>query len=217
MRAVLLDLYDTIAWTELLDPPDRLNEHLGVSRRDLHRAYDLTRIGRGTGLFGSAEGDMGALMVALGIQPDPARARELTRRHLELLPGRTHLYEDTLPVLRELRARGSRIAVISNCDHATRPVIDAMGLESEVDALLLSFEVGALKPDPAIFRMALRRLDAEPEQAIFVDDQRNYLDGAAQLGMKTFAIVRDARDPDGSDPGGAAGAHPVIRDLRALL
>ena len=44
-----------------------------------------------------------------------------------------HLWDDSIPTLRELRARGLRTAIVSNCDHATRPIVDDLGLAFSAD------------------------------------------------------------------------------------
>jgi len=95
--------------------------------------------------------------------------------------------------------------------------VDALGLEDEFDAVLLSFEVRAAKPDPAIYEEALSRLgDPDPEQTVFVDDQARYCDGAAAVGLQTRLIVRDGAHPaEGFGPN--PNHHEVIKDLRALL
>ena len=122
------------------------------------------------------------------------------------------LWEDSFPVLRDLRARGVKSALISNCSHSTRPIVDRLGIDEEFDEVLLSFEVGMHKPDPEIYRDALRRLgDVAPVRAVFVDDQPAYCDGAAALGIETFLIDRSGDGvPD-------LNGHRVIGDLRALL
>ena len=126
-----------------------------------------------------------------------------------------HLWEDSLPTLRALRARGLRTAIVSNCDHSTRPIVDELGLEQEADAVLLSFEVGVAKPDAGIYRAALDALDARPEQAVFVDDQAWYCEGAEAIGIRSFVIVRDDAAP--AEGFGAAGDRVVLHDLRSLL
>jgi HAD superfamily hydrolase (TIGR01509 family) len=211
--AVLFDLYDTLVWTEWPLLRHRLSEAVGVTPRDLMRGFVETRDARGVGAFGSLEGDLGAVFRAAGARLTDERVRELTRMELATLAdGGIHLYDDSLPVLRELRRRGVPTAVISNCDHATRPIIDAMKLEDEVDAVVLSFEVGALKPSAEIYRAALDRIGADPARSTFVDDQAAYLDGAAKLGMRTFQILRspDAYAPD-------VAVHPVVTDLWSVV
>jgi HAD superfamily hydrolase (TIGR01509 family) len=91
--------------------------------------------------------------------------------------------------------------------------VDDLGLEREMDAVVLSFEVGAAKPDAAIYRAALDQLGSEPGVAAFVDDQSVYCDGAAALGMRTYLIQRDPSRGDGASRDG----HTLIPDLAALL
>lgn len=51
------------------------------------------------------------------------------------------------------------------------------------DVLVFSAEEKVCKPDPRIFRKALRELDVDPEQALFIDDRRTNVEGARQLGI----------------------------------
>jgi putative hydrolase of the HAD superfamily len=212
MDAVLLDLYDTIARTHWGQLSERITAELGIDKRDLFRAYDLTRSARGVGIYGSIEGDMTAIVEAVGVDPDPVLIQRLLGMEREFSETGVELWEDSLPVVRELRARGTKTALISNCSHSTRPIVDRLGIGEEFDEVLLSFEVGTHKPDAGIYREALRRLgDVAPERAVFVDDQQAYCDGAAALGIQTFLIDRSG---DGTPD---LNGHRVIRDLRALL
>ena len=215
--AVLLDLYDTVvdgAWGDLARI---VMDRIGVDRDTLFRAFDVTRPARSIGAFGSAEGDLAAVIAACGIEVGPATVAELVALEQKILPGRARIYDDALPVVRALREQGNRTARISNCSHSTRPIVDALGLEAQFDAIVLSFEVGAAKPDPAIYREALELTgNVTPARSVFVDDQARYCDGALAVGLRTFLIVRDDAEPDegwGPNPNG----HRVIRDLRALL
>jgi putative hydrolase of the HAD superfamily len=212
MDAVLLDLYDTIARTHWGQLSERITAELGIEKPDLFRAYELTRAARGVGTYGSVEGDMTAIVEAVGVDPDPGLIQRLLGLEREFSMTGVELWEDSLPVVRTLRARGTKTALISNCSHSTRPIVDRLGIAEEFDEILLSFEVGMHKPDAGIYREALRRLgDVAPERAVFVDDQPVYCDGAAALGIQTFLIDRSG---DGTlDLNG----HRVISDLRALL
>jgi putative hydrolase of the HAD superfamily len=108
----------------------------------------------------------------------------------------TVLHDDTMPFLETLRTKGVRMAFVSNCADNTHPLLDVLGLSGLVDELVLSCEVGAAKPDPAIFEAALERLGVAPDEALFVDDQQDYCDGAAALGIRAVRIDRF----DGSGP-----------------
>jgi putative hydrolase of the HAD superfamily len=75
--------------------------------------------------------------------------------------------------------------------------------------------VGVAKPDPGIYRAALSAVGARPEEAVFVDDQAWYCEGAEALGIRSFLIRRDDADP--AEGFGAAGDRDVLHDLRSLL
>jgi HAD superfamily hydrolase (TIGR01509 family) len=214
--AVLLDLYDTLAWTEWPTMRAELEERFGISEVELLRAFTTTREARSIGAYGSAEGDLAAILEAAGVQADADLVHELNEaRARALAENGVHLWDDSIPTLRELRGRGIVTAVVSNCDHATRPIVDDLGLEREVDAIVLSFEVGAAKPDPGIYRSALDALGARAEEAVFVDDQAAYCEGAEALGIRSFLIVREDADP--AEGVGLAGNRRVLHDLRSLL
>jgi HAD superfamily hydrolase (TIGR01509 family) len=207
--ALLVDLYDTLVWTDWAAVGARLCAGLGVDGAALYRGFELTQGERSVGKHGGAVGDLRAVARACGAKVGDDRIAAVSADVLTFMKDRVHLYDDVLPELRRWRAAGTRLAVVSNCDHATRPLLDALGLEAEVDALVLSCEVGSMKPDPAIFREALDRLEADPRRSAFVDDQARYLDGAAALGLRTFRIVRDPVHGDRTP----IGRHPVITSL----
>jgi glucose-1-phosphatase len=52
------------------------------------------------------------------------------------------------------------------------------------DTVTLSFEVGALKPEPEIYLDALRKLSLPPEACVFIDDIGKYAEGAAEVGIR---------------------------------
>ena len=216
VRAVLLDLYDTIAWTEWPTMRAELEDRFGLGEAELLRAFTTTREARSTGAFGSAEGDLAAVLEAAGVPSDPELIHELNEARVKAFADNgVHLWDDSVPTIRELRARGLRTAIVSNCDHATRPIVDDLGLEREADAIVLSFEVGVAKPDAGIYRAALDALGARPEEAVFVDDQAAYCKGAETLGIRSFLIVRDDADP--AEGISLAGDREVLHDLRSLL
>ena len=216
VRAALIDLYDTLAWTDWPTMRAELEERFGIGEEQLLRAFTTTREARSIGAYGSAEGDFAAVLEAAGVQADADLVHELNEaRARALAENGVHLWDDSIPTLRELRGRGIRTAVVSNCDHATRPIVDDLGLGREVDAIVLSFEVGAAKPDPEIYRAALDAIGARPAEAVFVDDQPLYCRGAEAIGIRSFLIRRGDADP--VEGFGAEGDRETLPDLRSLL
>ena len=212
----LLDLYDTIAWTDWAAVSAWLSKRLEVAQEALFRAYLETRPERGRGLHGSVVGDVKAIAAASGSRLEGSELVRLSDDLVDFMRGRVRYYDEVLPTLRAWRASGFRVAVISNCDHITRPVIEHLALEREVDAVLLSCELGLRKPEAALYEAGLRRLDARVEDGLFVDDQPDYLDGADRLGLLALQISRapasgrDTREPP------PPTRFPLVADLRGV-
>jgi putative hydrolase of the HAD superfamily len=212
--AVLLDLYDTIVWSEWFRLRDQIAARIGgdVDQRLLQKAFEQTRPARGVGAHPDVEGDMVAVLEAAGVTPQPALVRDLVELERVQLSTGVHLYDDALPVVQALRADGVKTALVSNCSHSTRPVVDRLDLGHVFDEVILSFEVRAMKPDPTIYQIALQRLGGiAPDRAVFVDDQPGYCDGASAVGLATRLILRPNEDAPADTHG-----HPVVTDLRSL-
>jgi putative hydrolase of the HAD superfamily len=104
--------------------------------------------------------------------------------------------------------------VVSNCSHSTRPIVERLKLEDEADEVVLSFEVRVAKPEPGIYLDALGRVRVEPAEALFVDDQTRYCDGAEAVGLKA---VRIDRGRSVAQEAGAVADHPTVAGLREVL
>lgn len=116
------------------------------------------------------------------------------------------LYEDAVPTLRELRARGVRLGVVSNWDTRLRRIAAGHGLDRLVDFLVISAEAGARKPDPRIFRAALARARVAPAEALHVGDLIDEdVQGAESAGLRAVLLDREGTS--------ARAGVPVIRSL----
>ena len=85
---------------------------------------------------------------------------------------------------RALRAHGLRLAVVSNWDVGLHEHLAALGVGGLVDAVVTSAEAGAPKPAPAVWRIALARLGAEPEETVHVGDSDADAEGARAAGVR---------------------------------
>ncbi|HWQ27483.1 MAG TPA: HAD family hydrolase [Dehalococcoidia bacterium] len=125
------------------------------------------------------------------------------------------LFPDTLDVLRELRAAGLRLALVTNQPYPgelLRPELEAHHLLEWFDALLVSHDVGCGKPHPAIFQRALDALGAAPPEALMVGDTPEIdIAGAKNLGIAA-ALKRN-----GDRRRSTGDADYVIDDLVELL
>jgi HAD superfamily hydrolase (TIGR01509 family) len=97
-------------------------------------------------------------------------------------------YPDTAAVLKSLHEQGIKTEVVSNIAFDIRPAFEAIGAADHVDEFVLSFEVGAIKPNAAIFETALTRLGVPPEHAVMVGDSDEADGGARAIGCG-FVLV----------------------------
>lgn len=92
-----------------------------------------------------------------------------------------HAFPDARPVLQRLADRGLTTAVLSNVGWDIRPIFDRelLGL---ITTFVLSFEVGAVKPDQEMFRAACERLRCAPHETLMVGDRapRRWRRGASR-------------------------------------
>lgn len=123
-------------------------------------------------------------------------------------PAAWRLDAEATAMLALLRARRLRLAVVSNFDGRLPPLLEAMGLGSLVDAVVYSSAVGAAKPAPAIFHVALDRLGVAPDEALHIGDSRT-ADVAGAHGAGMHAVLLDRH-------GTAATDGPAIRRLAEL-
>jgi HAD superfamily hydrolase (TIGR01509 family) len=108
-------------------------------------------------------------------------------------------YPDTADVLGGLHRKGIKTAVVSNIAFDVRPAFASIGADVFVDEFVLSFEVGAVKPDPAIFQTALTRLGVAAEDAVMVGDSEEADGGARALGCGFLLVdpLPTTQRPDG--------------------
>ncbi|HCT80202.1 MAG TPA: haloacid dehalogenase [Micromonosporaceae bacterium] len=112
-------------------------------------------------------------------------------------------YPDALPTLSALYAAGIKVAVVSNISFDIRPLLQGWGLSGLCDAVVLSFEVGCIKPDPKIFLRACAQLGVEPERTLMVGDTPADA-GAAAIGCSALILAA-------APPGRANGLHRAYR------
>lgn len=156
------------------------------------------------------------MMVAAGAASEPATRAlpELRAFHRE-----HHLWGRVLPgmdeVLATLRARGYRVAAVSNSDGRAQAILAGLGLGERFEFVIDSHDVGVEKPDARIFELACERLGLAPARCAYVGDVMAFdVEGARGAGLVPILF-----DPYGSyDEGPADGAH--VRgpdDLLALF
>lgn len=111
-------------------------------------------------------------------------------KHTTFLPGA----EDALAAV---TAAGLPMVLVSDGFYGREYVqraLDKLGIKDKFKAVVVSCEVGAGKPKPALFLAACRAIGVKPEEVLFVGDKLDLdIAGAAGVGMKTVLVGKTPR------------------------
>ncbi len=104
----------------------------------------------------------------------------------------TQFREPVWEIARRFRAAGGRVGLLSNCGPEVMDRIEELRPHARTfDATIVSWEVGLLKPDPAIYRLAIERLQVEPGATLFVDDRAENVAAAEAVGLQGLCFTGD--------------------------
>ncbi len=123
-------------------------------------------------------------------------APAMCRCFMKPIFARGQCYEDTLPALQALRAKGLKTAIVSNTPWGSpgclwRAEVERLGLREYVDAVVFCTDVGWRKPAKQIFEFALEKLHALPQDCLFVGDHPRWdVVGPRTVGMEAVLIQR---------------------------
>jgi 2-haloacid dehalogenase len=123
-------------------------------------------------------------------------------------------YPDALHVLRELRARGERTAILTNGSPAMiASAVDAAGLKGSLDAVLSVDLVKMFKPRPEVYTLVTKEFSCTPADVAFVSSNRWDAMGATAFGFRTIWVNRSKAPDEYPDFPPAA----VVASLSGLL
>jgi putative hydrolase of the HAD superfamily len=204
--AILLDALGTLV--ELQPPAPRLRRLLAEEGFEVSEERAGAGIGAEIGYYlahhlegsdpeslsGLRDRCATAMMDALELPGlDHATARRAMLGALEF-----EAYPDAVPALRELRDADHVLVIVSNWDCSLPDWLGHTGLLELVDRVVTSADVGAAKPDPAMFERALEVAGARPEDTVHVGDSfDNDVRGARAAGIRAVLVQRDGEAPAG--------------------
>jgi putative hydrolase of the HAD superfamily len=208
IRAVISD-FGGVLTNRLIEAFAAFQDETGISTEQLGRGmqhvaerdgeYPLFRLERGEVSEREFLDDLAwGLEDELGHRPTLHRFREI---YFEAL----HANEPMLDLMRELRDRGMRMAILTNNVREWEELWRSKLPVDEIFELIVdSAWVGLRKPDPAIYLLTIDRLDAglAPSDCLFVDDNELNVEAARELGMTAVQFRSNEQ---------------AIREIRAAL
>ena len=188
IKAVIFDMYETLIThytTDLYFSEDMA--------RDAQVEYeDFYRIWKGT----DADRTLGKMTFREVIKRILVENNAWSQEKLDLIiKKRTEtkeklfekLHPEIISMLEEIKAKGMKIALISNCFDEEAAVIRKSILAPYFDVICLSCELGMRKPEEGIFSKCLEELNLSPKECVYCGDGgSSELEAASGFGMKCF-------------------------------
>jgi len=144
-----------------------------------------------------------------GLSPDPPNAACFDAMYeVFATVDPWHVFGDVRPTLAAVRARGWKLAIVSNWDERLRPLLRKLDLCECFDAIIISHEASFTKPAQAIFQCAAAALNLPAETILHIGDSRaEDFDGARAAGMRSLLLDRKA----------VPGGDGVVSSLSAVM
>lgn len=181
IKAVIFDLGGVLVRTEDRRPRMQLAEQLGITYDELSalifdsQSAQQAQLGEIT-----TNQHWQAVRNTLGLSPE-----EFQEMPLDFWGGDS-LDRELVDYLRGLRPL-YKTALLSNAWDDLRQIIEEhWQIDDAFDELIISAEVGLMKPDARIYQLALSRLDVEPSEAVFLDDFPQNVIGARDVGLQAI-------------------------------
>ena len=197
VRAVVFDLWNTLAvWPDDLSTGfrRRWSGRIGRSLEEIDGAwyasgaYEL----RESGPIGAA---LRSVHETLGVV-EAVDIDELVRWRVEIARQAVVPADGVVETLSELRTRGLRVGLVSNCTEEVALVWAETLFAPLFDAAVLSATAGCMKPERRIYELVCSELEVEPRECLFVGDGANdELRGAKDVGMTPVLIHVEGEDP----------------------
>lgn len=169
---VLIDWDPRHLYRKLFSGDERAMEHFlaNVCTHDWNRCQDAGRsFAEGARLLKLQHPDKAELIDAYGTRFDEMMAGPIT---------------GAVEILAELRDRGTPLYALSNFSAETfPPALERFDFLRWFHGMVISGEVGVIKPDPRIYEITLERFAIDPHRAVYIDDVAANADAARPFGI----------------------------------
>jgi epoxide hydrolase-like predicted phosphatase len=197
IRAVFFDFGGVILRTEYQAPRQQLAERFHMDYEDIDKFVFACESSR---------------RASLGEITEEQHWLDVVKR-LKLPASESQAFQDAffggdildlqlIQFIRELRGSGIHTGLISNAWSGLRGYMEKEKIIDIFDSITISSEVGAVKPKPKIYESALQKANVRAEEAIFVDDFYENIEGCEKLGIKGVFF----KDPE-----------KAMRDLKRMI
>lgn len=193
VKAVIFDLYETLIteWKNFKYTGTLLTNYLDVNPDDFIREWKKLQNDRYLGKYKDTQSAISHILFTLNHEVDTQLVEEIGYKRDN---NKKRLFLDIKPeiheMLKTLKEKGYKLGLISNCSHEEVVEFKNCKIFEYFDAVLLSCEVGMVKPDRRIYEACMEQLSVISNECLYVGDGgSNELLGATQCGMYSIKAV----------------------------
>ena len=179
-KAYIFDLWNTLIVKKGRKETDMVSEHFGLDRNEVHEWIRISSVGKNAR-------EKYRVFELLCMENDI----EFTERDKSFVD---ELYDEYLrecewiegakELIVSLKEKGYRVGILSNTTDLSHSVLEHFDLDKMVDHVVLSCDVGYLKPDPRIFQSILDEMNLKNNEVVMIGDKIT----TDILGAKTMNI-----------------------------
>jgi putative hydrolase of the HAD superfamily len=214
-KAIIFDLFETLvdfSYDEYRQVLYSMAACIGMEPESFISSWDASWYEHEAGAYGSVAEYVTAITGVPVAEAELTRAVSLhgTFQKEALIPR-----NETLAVLQNLKNRGFKIGLVTNCPVETPLYWPESPLSALIDVSVFSTVEKARKPDPSLFKICANRLGFVPSDCYFIGDGANQeLFAASDVGMHAIKLNSDERTDEKNAP---HWDGPSISSLSELL
>lgn len=173
----------------------RMGERLGVEGEAFSSVWLKDTAKSLTGYFDTVGSEIRATAERLCVRVAETDVRREELAYIHMVSSFLTPRPRTVEALRELKGRGARLALLSNCSPEVPILWPSTPFAPLFDVAVFSSSEGRAKPDPIVFARAAERLGLETAEILYLTDgDADELDAAKEVGMDAWLL--DAVDLD---------------------
>ncbi len=187
IKATIWDFSGVVIQPVIPDPYDQLACELGIPTDRLIKYFNGTENGSMDRGKESEQAYLQRMKQELGLKGNAIQILG------NFFFDKFRLDHDLMAFIRQSHLK-LKTALCSNYSDRLRPSLDVKWKVADAfDVIIISCEVGYIKPERQIYQMTLEKLDLQPSDVIFIDDNQKNVEGACAMGMNAILFKKTSQ------------------------
>ncbi|MCU9612374.1 HAD family hydrolase [Caldibacillus lycopersici] len=190
IKAIFFDLYETLIteWDNGKRKSTYSVAALGLDEGTYKREWRARQVKRMIGAFSNHQSVLKDILQSLGLPIHMESVEKLHKERVQskLVPFQT-IDNNIFHMLQKVKSMNIKLGLISNCTAEEVEGWQASHLSDFFDVVIFSYQEKMMKPAKEIYKLGCERIQALPEESLFIGDGGSYeLYGAYEAGIEPY-------------------------------